>query len=58
MVNRVYPLFVIVGHPDDLDRKVMEKGVHEKLERVRPKGAPRRLEQYSWVPVGHPPVVK
>lgn len=29
IVNRVYPLFVIVGQPDDLDKKVNEKGEHE-----------------------------
>ena len=28
IVNCVYPLLVIVGQPDDFDRKVMEKGEH------------------------------
>ena len=28
IVNWVYPLLVIVGQPDDLDKNVMEKGEH------------------------------
>jgi hypothetical protein len=57
-VNFVYPVLAIAAQPDKLDRKVMDKGEHVELERVRPNGLTRKFEQYCCVPAGQEPLVK